>query len=556
MGSARHPLPIWPAAVLLLGGAALAQDPLHSFHGSAAGNRLGLTVAGAGHVNLNGAEDFVVGEPEYTDGIANVGRAHAYDGATGAKLHTWESTGYDDYFGWSVDGVGDVNGDGYDDVVVGAPSDYGFGKAGYVKVFSGKTGATIHTFQGDSPNDLFGQRVAGVGDCTGDHVPDILVAAIGDYTTGAQGYVRLFSGANGSLRYTIPSPLSSSPPGFGDALAGIDDVNGDGKADILIGFPNDDRYGTSGGSFWVHSGVDGFGLYRHFGSTGDRLGSALSGLGDVNGDGVPDYLVGKENPTGIPGTVRVFSGQTNTVLHGLTGSIADNGFGEAVNGGSDLNGDGVPDYLVGEKLSERVQVVSGEDSQILYEVQGPPQADWFGASVACSGDADRDGYHDWICGAPYSDVSGNNAGSAYAYSGLSGDIMVYCQSQTTTGGCVPHVTWIGGPPGQTGTTFRVEARGVPAKKPGQLFYGYAARSLPYFGGTLCCAPPLKRTPPMLSSGSSGCTGRYVFYFNAWIASGADPNLVPGVDVYSQYWMRDTGGVGNAALSDALKFTLQ
>jgi len=487
--------------VLLLGGAALAQDPLHSFHGSAAGNRLGLTVAGAGHVNLNGAEDFVVGEPEYTDGIANVGRAHAYDGATGAKLRTWESTGYDDYFGWSVDGVGDVNGDGYDDVVVGAPSDYGFGKAGYVKVFSGKTGATIHTFQGDSPNDLFGQRVAGVGDCTGDHVPDILVAAIGDYTTGAQGYVRLFSGANGSLRYTIPSPLSSSPPGFGDALAGIDDVNGDGKADILIGFPSDDRYGTSGGSFWVHSGVDGFGLYRHFGSTGDRLGSALSGLGDVNGDGFPDYLVG-------------------------------------------------------EKLSERVQVVSGEDSQVLYEVQGPPQADWFGASVACSGDADRDGYHDWICGAPYSDVSGNNAGSAYAYSGLSGDIMVYCQSQTTTGGCVPYMTWIGGPPGQTGTTFRIEARGVPAKKPGQLFYGYAARSLPYFGGTLCCAPPLKRTPPMLSSGSSGCTGRYVFYFNAWIASGADPNLVPGVDVYSQYWMRDTGGVGNAALSDALKFTLQ
>lgn len=138
---------------------------------------------------------------------------------------------------------------------------------------------------------------------------------------------------------------------------------------------------------------------------------------------------------------------------------------------------------------------------------------------------------------------------------------VYCTAKTNSLGCAPQIGSFGTPSATTGTGFLVTASGVYNRKYGMLLYTTAGRaSTPFFGGTLCLAAPLRRTPSLNSGGSASgddCTGTYAFDFNAYVALGLDPALVAGATVDAQFYSRDPGFPvpDNIGLTDALEFVL-
>jgi Tol biopolymer transport system component len=136
---------------------------------------------------------------------------------------------------------------------------------------------------------------------------------------------------------------------------------------------------------------------------------------------------------------------------------------------------------------------------------------------------------------------------------------VYCMPKPNSLGCTPAIAFSGSASASAGSGFDISASSVLGQKPGLLVYGLSGPSAMVFqGGWLCVQAPLVRTPPNLSGGSSGtCGGAYTFDFNAWIASGADPALVAGQDVWTQYWSRDPGFAppNSTGLTDALAFTI-
>jgi len=136
----------------------------------------------------------------------------------------------------------------------------------------------------------------------------------------------------------------------------------------------------------------------------------------------------------------------------------------------------------------------------------------------------------------------------------------YCSGKTNSQGCVPYTTW-NGVPSLSGTQFGIGAANVLSNKPGVLFYGRARAALPFQGGTLCAASPLRRSALLQSGGNPppvDCSGTFQFDFLAWALAGTDTTLGAGSTVNAQFWYRDPfdpTGYGSG-LSDALEFTLQ
>ena len=133
---------------------------------------------------------------------------------------------------------------------------------------------------------------------------------------------------------------------------------------------------------------------------------------------------------------------------------------------------------------------------------------------------------------------------------------VYCTTQTNSQGCTPAIFSNGVPSASLGSGFWINATDVLNQRSGLLFYGFGSATIAFHGGTLCLAPPLRRTAVQHSGGNpppADCSGSFTFDFNAHVASGVDPALVAGSRVDAQYWSRDPQAASGTNLTDAIEF---
>ncbi len=360
----------------------------------------------------------------------------------------------DGRFGHSVAGAGDVNGDGCDDIVVGAYyEDPGLSPAGAGRayIFDGRTGGLLHTLVSPNQEEFgwFGNCVAGVGDVDGDGYDDVVIGAVREGPGGEQraGRAYAFSGNTGEPIHTLVSAHEEEYSSFGCSVAGSGDVDGDGCADILVGAHLEDGGGTQdAGCAYVFSGQTAEVLHVLLSpepEVNGQFGFAVSGAGDANNDGRSDLVIGAfyEEPVGSPeavGRVYVFNGLTGGLLHSLTSpnEQEEGHFGWFVSGGQDANGDGCADVIVGAPYEDlgpgltdagRAYVFDGRTGALLHTLASPTAEahSYMGLELSGAGDVDADGYHDVIVGA-YKEAPGdtpNWGGRAHVFSGASGGAL-------------------------------------------------------------------------------------------------------------------------------------
>ena len=429
----RFPAALLPLLALLCALLAVApaagQSVLHDFDGPATQDQLGGAVNDAGDLNNDGFGDVIVGLPFSDANGFNSGSAKIFSGIDGVELDSFVGDSVGDEFGAAVACAGDVNGDGTPDYIVGAPADEDNGfRSGSAWVYSGFDGSLLHTFLGDSMDDEFGSSVAGAGDVNNDGFDDLIVGAPFDDNTGADaGSVRVHSGIDGSLLYSYDGTAGNHQ--LGTAVDGVGDLNADGFDDFLIGAPEPGFFSLGPGTVEVRSGFDGSILFLISGNAnGDEFGTSVSGSGDLNADGVRDILAGApaaNSGGGIGnGYVAAFSGADGSFILRIDGDGIFTFFGREVSGAGDVDGDGFGDLIIGEPFGDgsaldggSARVHSGLSGGELFRINGLGSNERLGSAVGNAGDTDGDGFDDFIVGAPLADYNGLDSGRATIYAG-------------------------------------------------------------------------------------------------------------------------------------------
>ncbi len=471
-------------AMTLLPSLSQSQSVVYYYPGENAGDLMGDAVSGAGDVNLDGYADVIAGARNYDldpdgtplsgDETSNIGRAYVYSGKDGSTLYTFDGETAGSRFGSKVSSTSDANGDGFSDILVSA---WGHSVGGRAYVFSGTDGSTLWTVDAENAGDELGWSISGAGDVNGDLFSDVVVGATGwdadqlgpDGTLNTADDVRgngrayVFSGKDGSTLLTKDGEVGGvflccgglgfdSGDGFGYSVSGAGDVNFDGFSDIGVGarLHTADPDGTpatgdeisGSGRVYVYSGKDGSTLWGRYGENMfDGLGISMINTGDVDGDTYSDIAVGTighdADPDGTPGNgdeisnagrVYVYSGKDGSTLHTFDGE-GDSDFLGFFLGGlgvGDINGDGYsdigacapnwdanplgPDGTAGtagtgdeSENNGRLYVYSGKDGTTLFQIDGGQAGEGLG-TVSGAGDINGDGTLDIVAGAITYDV--------------------------------------------------------------------------------------------------------------------------------------------------------
>ena len=481
----------------------LGGDNGFKFTGNAEFDFTGSSVSSAGDLNGDGLDDVLIGAPYLNDGTTYTGGAYVVfgsatpgsfqlkasdlDGTNGFQL---VGVADEDFAGVSVSSAGDVNGDGLDDIIVGAPGagldDYGAAYVifGRTKAFPDKLplanldGTNGFAIYGANVNHHFGTSVSTAGDINGDGYGDVIIGAPGaggEAANSGNAYVFFGKGGAFSGSYSVGTfPNShgfviagtSTGDNVGGSVGGGGDINGDGYDDVVIGASGANSGGTDRGAAYVLFGKASFGAnialsalgsggFRMEGvANGDHAGGSVAIVGDINADGLADVGVGAKfaDDGGMDnGAAYVLFGHTgawnttklsSTTLNGtkgfkLTGvNDGDNAGGE-IRGAGDINGDGRDDLIVGAENAHFAQQDRGtayvylghagefDASRNLVLIQGAEgfsmpgvgDGDDNGDSVSAAGDLNGDGYGDLVVGASLADEGADNSGAAYVVYG-------------------------------------------------------------------------------------------------------------------------------------------
>ncbi len=509
------------AAVFISAAVARSQSEMYVIEGTQANQQLGKSVAGPGDLSGDGVPEILV---TLDDGV------RAYDGATGAELWTIAHPGYS-----RVRAIDDIDSDSVGDfVVAGQNSD--------VLLYSGATQTVLHRW----PGPFYEACVP--GDIDGDGFDDVAVAESG---SGDQ-HIRVYSGITYQEILDIDGPGSSS----GHSLAGAGDCDGDGVPDIVAGY-----YQSS--SARLYSGATGALLYSWFGDDWlDEFGSRVAGVGDVNADGRDDVAVAawiEWSEGDGPPYVDVYSGMDGTRIHHLeyTGAwFADH----AILGVGDVDGDGADDFQVGYSVGlgtgsgyEGLQLISGMTGAVLYTL-----GDGGASELALAGDLDGDGWPEVIRGQRDEHPNGYYSGRVRVFRLACGPTpRNYCTSAPNSAGSGAIISYEGWA-SLSHNDFLLVTTGVVPSTYGFYYYGPKPIEMPFGHGYRCVGVAggigVFRLLPATLSTAAGVLGRPLDFTQPPLSSGPGAPTA-GSTWYFQLWYRDVAAGGpQFNLSDGLGVT--
>jgi hypothetical protein len=411
----------------------------------------GISTATAGDVNGDGYDDVIVGADGYDNGQIRGGRAFLYEGSASGPSRTPDWTSDSDQesagFGRSVALAGDVNGDGFDDVVVGAwLYDNDQTDEGRALVYHGSASGLSSTpdwiAESNQTYAYFGYSVATAGDVNGDGYDDVIVGSFG-YVNGqsSEGGAFVYHGSASGLS-TVPNwtaESNQSGASFGYSVGTAGDVNGDGYDDVIAGAYN---YDNVGGAFVYHGSPTGLSTAPDWTSESNQFfssfGVSVGTAGDVNGDGYGDVIVGAgdyDHGQTSEGRAFVYHGSV-TGLSTVPNWTAESNqaraiFGYSVGTAGDVNGDGYDDVIVGafgydngQTDEGRAFFCRGSAAGLCSAPDGTAESDQasanFGSPVGTAGDVNGDGYGDALVGASGYDHGQSNEGAVFIYGGRPG----------------------------------------------------------------------------------------------------------------------------------------
>jgi hypothetical protein len=423
-----------------------------SFVGDQARAWFGWSLNTAGDVNSDGYEDIIVAAYRYKTFFPQDGKIFVFYGSPSGLSNApdWTAIGAWNgaLLGHSVAPAGDVNGDGYDDIVVGVPSPKGNGGNGWAYAYYGSAdGLSAEpdwTVTDPQAASWYGRTVGGPGDVNGDGYDDVVVGAPhwdnGEHDEG-RAYMYLGSAIGLETTPVWVTESNQADSLYGRWVGSTGDVNGDGYDDMAVGahFYDGDQL-DEGRVFVFYGSATGLSTTADWIADGNQVrgwfGRAVSTAGDVNGDGYDDLMVGAPKYDGD----FLNSGATFIFFGSVTGlsptpdwttyvDQADAWYGRRLNTAGDVNGDGYSDVVSGAPNYDDGGLVDSGRTYVFYgSATGPSTtADWiklydqdkgwFGRAVSSAGDVDGDGYDEVLIGAPNYTAPEFHQGAAYVFYG-------------------------------------------------------------------------------------------------------------------------------------------
>ena len=382
---------------------------LREWIGEAQGDQFGWIARSLGDVDGDGVQDFVTSAPSWGGTGKDAGRVYVYSTKTGKLL--WKVDGVAaEELGTGVELAGDTNKDGVPDVVAGAP---GGGKS---YIYSGKDGKVLQTMIAEDKKDTFGRHTTYAGDVNRDGYADVLIGAPTNAAGGKDaGRAYLYSGKDGSKLMTWTGQREGDQ--FGSTVAG----HTDGKnIFLMVGAPKAGPKKT--GRVYVYTGItDRPRFILEADETDQAFGYMFMSIpGDLDGDGTPDlYVTDFTSAAKGPATGRAYaaSGKTGARILTLTGQTQGEGFGVGPSAAGDVDGDGHPDLIIGAwqyagaaVSAGRAYLYSGKDGKLLKTYTCRIPGDTFGFDAVGLGDTDKDGTVDFLITSAWSGIKGNHSG--------------------------------------------------------------------------------------------------------------------------------------------------